>query len=114
MANKQIHGKQCTIIRHVVDLKMSHVEKKVVEDIIHRLSERFGKESPLTTSRGKLLEYLGLTLDYSVRGREKDSRRGTRRHGRCHQDASRKPLIHDQPRLQQITRENSTGFPPYC
>jgi len=73
MANKQIHGKQCTIIWHVDDLKISHVEKKVIEDIIHRLGEHFGKESPLTTSRGKVLEYLGLTLDYSVCGKVKFS-----------------------------------------
>ena len=68
MANKQIHGKQCTIIWHVDDLKISHVEEKVIEDIICRLNERFGKEIPLTTSRGKILEYLGLTLDYSIQG----------------------------------------------
>ena len=73
MANKQIHRKQCTIIWHVDDLKISHVEEKVVEDIIRRLNECFGKESPLTTSRGKVLEYLGLTLDYSIQGRVKIS-----------------------------------------
>jgi len=31
VANKMINGKQCTIIWHVDDLKLSHVEKKVVE-----------------------------------------------------------------------------------
>jgi len=73
VANKQIQGKQCTIIWHVDDLKISHVEKNVVEDMIRRLCERFGKESPLTISRGKVLEYLGLTLDYSVCGKVKFS-----------------------------------------
>ena len=73
MANKQIHRKQCTIIWHVDDLKISHVEEKVIEDIIRRLKECFGKESPLTTSRVKVLEYLGLTLDYSIWGRVKIS-----------------------------------------
>jgi len=34
IVNKKIHGKQCTIIWHVDDLKISHVEKKVVDDII--------------------------------------------------------------------------------
>ena len=53
---------------HVDNLKISHVEKDV-EDVINRLSKRFGKESPLTTNRGKVLEYLGLTIDYSVRGK---------------------------------------------
>jgi len=49
------------------------VEEKFIKDIIRCLSERFGKESPLTTSRGKVLVYLGLTLDYSVCGRVKFS-----------------------------------------
>ena len=31
------------------------------------------KESPLTTNRGKVLEYLGLTLDYSEKGKVKIS-----------------------------------------
>jgi len=73
MVNKQICGKQCTIIWHVDDLKISHVEEKVVEDIIRCLNERFGMESLLTTSRGKVLEYLGLTLDYSTQGKVKIS-----------------------------------------
>jgi len=33
VANKVINGKQCTIIWHVDDLKISHLDKKVVEDI---------------------------------------------------------------------------------
>jgi len=73
MANKQINGKQCTIVWHVDDLKISHVSEDVVEGIIAHLNKKFGKESPLTTSRGKVLEYLGLTLDYSQKGKVKIS-----------------------------------------
>ena len=69
VANKQINGKQCTIVWHVDYLKISHVSKDVAEDIIVRLNKKFGKESPLTTNRGKILEYLGLTMDYSEKGR---------------------------------------------
>jgi hypothetical protein len=69
VANKHIDGKQCTIVWHVDDLKISHVSKDVVEGIIARLNKKFGKESPLTTSRGKILEYLGLTLDYTEKGK---------------------------------------------
>jgi len=54
-------------------LKISHMSENVVEDIIRRLNERFGKESPLATSRGKVLEYLGLMLDYSTQGKVKIS-----------------------------------------
>jgi len=34
VVNKKINGEQCTIIWHVDDLKLSHVEKKVVDNII--------------------------------------------------------------------------------
>jgi hypothetical protein len=37
VANKMIKGKQCTIIWHVNDLKMSHVNAEVLEKIIKRL-----------------------------------------------------------------------------
>jgi len=73
MANKTINGKQCTIIWHVGDLNILHVDKSVIEDIIIQLNEKYGKESPLTTAQGKLMEYLGMTLDYTTMGRVKIS-----------------------------------------
>jgi len=60
VANKIINGKQCTIIWHVDDLKISHVDPKVVNNIIKKLEEKFGQESPLVTSQGKKIEYLGM------------------------------------------------------
>ena len=58
---------------HVDDLKISHMSKDVVEGIIARLNKKFGKESPLTTNRGKVLEYLGMMLDYLQKGQVKIS-----------------------------------------
>ena len=71
--NKKINGKQCTIIGHVDDLKISHVKKKVVDDIITCLSNKFGNEGPLTATSGKVLEYLGMTLDYISKNKVKIS-----------------------------------------
>ena len=51
--NKTIAGKQCTIVWHVDDLKISHVEKSVVSDIIENLDSVFGNEAPLTINRVK-------------------------------------------------------------
>jgi len=34
VVNKNIEGKQCTIIGHVDNLKISHASKDVVEDIL--------------------------------------------------------------------------------
>ena len=55
VANKKINGKQCTIIWHVDNLKISHAEKKVVDGIIARLNSKFGKESPITATEGNCL-----------------------------------------------------------
>jgi len=64
VANKDIEVKQSTIIWHIDNLKISHITKYIVEDILDKLNNKFGKESPLTTCRAKLLEYLGMNVDY--------------------------------------------------
>jgi len=58
-----INGKHCTIIWHVDDLKISHVDSNVMKDIINTLNKKFGQESPLVTSQGKVLEYLDMCID---------------------------------------------------
>ncbi len=67
--NKIINGKQCTILWHVDDLKISHVDKAVLEDIVVKLNQRYGRESPLSVQRGAVHEYLGMTVDYSQKGK---------------------------------------------
>jgi hypothetical protein len=69
--NKMIHGKQCTILWHVDNLKVSHVNDEVIENVISTLSERYGKEAPLVVTRGKVHDYLGMTLEFSVEGKVK-------------------------------------------
>jgi hypothetical protein len=71
VANKTIDGKQCTIVWHVDDLKISHVDPKVVTTIVNLLDAKYGQEivggkrAPVTVNRGKIHDYLGMTLDYS-------------------------------------------------
>jgi hypothetical protein len=67
--NKIIRGKQCTILWHVDDLKISHEHPEVVTDIIDKLEKRFGKVSKLSATRGKKHDYLGMVLDYSIPGK---------------------------------------------
>ena len=69
VANKIIDGNQCTILWHVDDLKISHKDPNVVTDIITMLESEFGNEAPLTITRGKVHEYLGLTIDFSIDGK---------------------------------------------
>ena len=69
VANKQINGQQCTLVWHVDDMKISHADPKVLTDIINQLEQEFGKEAPLTTCRGKIHDYLGMMLDFSLPGK---------------------------------------------
>ena len=69
VANKDVNGSQCTILWHVDDLKISHKDPRVVEDIVDKLNERYGKEAPLVVNRGKVHDYLGMTIDYSTPGK---------------------------------------------
>ncbi len=54
--NKDINGKQCTILWHVDDLKISHADANVVTEIIDLLLNKFRKEAPLTKPKGKIHE----------------------------------------------------------
>ena len=66
--NKTFKGKQLTVIWHVDDIKMSHVDEEALDWLIGKLNDRYGKVSPMTVSRGKHIEYLGMELDYSKIG----------------------------------------------
>jgi len=67
--NKMVNDKQCTVLWHVDDLKISHEESAVTESILDILNVRYGKETPLTVTRGDIHEYLGMTIDFSTKGK---------------------------------------------
>jgi hypothetical protein len=72
VANKMVNGKQCTVLWHVNDLKMSHVDPAVVESLLDLLNGvYYGKLSLLVTTRGKTHDCLGITLDYTEDGKVK-------------------------------------------
>ena len=68
--NKDVNGKQCTVVLHVDDIKISHVEESVVRGVVDELSKTYG-EMELRT--GDVLEYCGITIDYSEKGSVKVS-----------------------------------------
>jgi hypothetical protein len=68
VVNKMVDVEQLTVAWHVDDLKILHVSAKVVDDFIADLDSEFGKETPLSKSRGKVHNYLGMMLDFSVPG----------------------------------------------
>ena len=59
VANKDINGKQCTIVWHVDDNKISHVESDVMEDVISKIESKFGK---MKITRGNTHVFLGMKL----------------------------------------------------
>jgi hypothetical protein len=68
---KTIDGEQCTIIWHIDDLKLSHVKQEVLDDVANKLNAKYGKEAPLTMHQGAIHDYLGMTIDYSKKGKVK-------------------------------------------
>ena len=58
--NKTIGGKKLTVFWHVDDLKLSHMDPKVVTNFMAWLEGIYGD---LSITRGKVHEYLGMTLD---------------------------------------------------
>jgi ATP-dependent Clp protease adapter protein ClpS len=52
VANKVIKEKQCTIIWHMDDLKLSHMQQDVLKDIANKLNNKYGQKVPLTVHRG--------------------------------------------------------------
>ena len=68
VANKMIHGKQMTVSWHVDDLKISHGDNPAVTSFLKWVTDTYGKIGEVKVTRGKIHEYLGIKLDYSVPG----------------------------------------------
>jgi hypothetical protein len=78
VANKIIDGNQMPICWHVNDLKASHVKTKVMDRMIKYLHQEYESifedgTGEMVVSRGKVHKYLGMDLDYTVRGQVKIS-----------------------------------------
>jgi hypothetical protein len=76
ISNKKIEGEQMTICFHVDDCKLSHPQTKVMDNMIEYLWQEYESicedgSVPITVSRGNIHKYLGMTLDYTVRGQVK-------------------------------------------
>ncbi len=71
VANKMIDGKQMTVTWHVDDLKVSHVNPKVVDQFIDWIKKTYGKVTEVKPSRGKVHDYLAMKLNYETPGEVK-------------------------------------------
>jgi hypothetical protein len=73
IANKMIEGDQRTICFHVYDCKLSHCKTKVMDSMIEYLWKEYESifkdgSGAMKVSRGEIHKYLGMTLDYTLRG----------------------------------------------
>jgi len=66
--NQDIDGKQMTIIFHVDDGLITHVNPVRVTKYLKELSKIYGNTDPIKAKRGKIHEYLGMTLDFTIDG----------------------------------------------
>jgi hypothetical protein len=78
VAKNTIEGQQMTICFHVYDCKLSHRKKKVMDSMIDDPYQEYesifeDRSGAMVVIRGKINTYLGMTLDYTVRGQVKIS-----------------------------------------
>ena len=66
VVNKMIGGKEFTITWHVDNLNISHVDKKVVDKMIKWMKGLYVQDMWIYI--GKNHDYLGMIIDFSVRG----------------------------------------------
>jgi hypothetical protein len=76
VANNMIKGEQMTICFHVDDCKLSHRKTKFMDIIIEYLRQEYESifeegYGAMTVIRGKIHEYIGMTLDYTACGQVK-------------------------------------------
>ena len=71
VANRMKNEKQQTIRFHVDDIMSSHVDKKVNDKFLNWLNRNYGKLKPVSATRGKSHEYLGMTVDFNHDGKVK-------------------------------------------
>jgi hypothetical protein len=69
VANKMINHKKITMVWHVDDIKMSHEEEKEITRMITWLKNIYGDDT--IVSRGRMHDYLGMTLDFTKKGEVK-------------------------------------------
>jgi Reverse transcriptase (RNA-dependent DNA polymerase) len=120
VANKTVDGKQCTVAWHVDDLKISHVDPKVVDGVIAALSAEFGNEAPLTVTRGKNSRVLGhdARLLHRRQGNGQNvslhqghACRAASRHGRREADSGGCPPIRCRRERRKIDRGTCRFLP---
>ena len=62
------NGQQCTVCIHVDDLLITCVSKEMIDELTRGLEKRYGE---ISLTHGTILDYLGMSLDFSTPGEAK-------------------------------------------
>ena len=60
-----INGKKCTVCWNVDDNKISHVDSKVVDDVIKLIESKFGE---MTVNKGNTHTFVGMDFEVNKNG----------------------------------------------
>ena len=71
--NKIVDGKQITVVLYVDDLFLTSCQEKAIDDLIQLLTDKYRM---LTVRPGPIVNYLGMTLDFSVQSSVKITMKG--------------------------------------
>ena len=66
---KIVRGKKWTILWHVDNLNMSHVDSNIVSRVIDDIDAEYGYIVKMTIVQGKTNKLLGMTIDYFSQGK---------------------------------------------
>lgn len=69
VANRTVNGAQQTIGWHVDDFIVTHVDPEVNDRLADWFNAKYGRRTPLSVHRGKIHEYLGMTINFEDRGK---------------------------------------------
>ena len=69
VANRKVKGSQHTVRFHVDDVMSSHLKPSVNRDFLKWLNKKYGNYGEVKATTGKIHDYLGMTFDFSVKGK---------------------------------------------
>ena len=61
--NTIVNSKQCTVLLHVDNLKMSHVYSDIFSSVIDDINTEYGKNVKTIPTQGNTHKYLGMIID---------------------------------------------------
>jgi hypothetical protein len=68
VANKVLKGHKMTLSWHVDDLKISHIDSKMIDKFVLWVKTTYGEIGDVKVTRRKIHDYLGMKLNFTTKG----------------------------------------------